>query len=82
MIIRSCLLNTQSRPALRDSRSRFGAVAVEHPCDTDRDIVPIAPGRSGSTPTDAGVKGELADAPQLTETAPKILHSKGCFEAV
>jgi hypothetical protein len=25
-------------------------------------------------------KDMLDDAPQLTETAPKILHSKGCFE--
>jgi hypothetical protein len=30
----------------------------------------------------AGGNGKLVDAPQLTEIAPKILHSKGCFEAV
>jgi hypothetical protein len=26
--------------------------------------------------------GKLVDAPQLTEIAPQILHSKGCLEAV
>jgi hypothetical protein len=38
--------------------------------------------RDGLRLIGAGGNEKLVDAPQLTKIAPKILHSKGCFEAV
>ena len=49
---------------------------------TGIDTAMIAPARDGLSLIGAGGNGKLVDAPQLTEIAPKILHSKGCFEAV
>jgi hypothetical protein len=57
-------------------------VIVERLFDTGRDVATIAPARDGLMLTDAGGNGKLVDAPQLTEIASQILHSKGCFEAV
>jgi hypothetical protein len=49
---------------------------------TARDVATVASARDGLRLIGAGGNGKLVDAPQLTEIAPKILHSRGCFEAV
>jgi hypothetical protein len=57
-------------------------VIAERLFDTAKDTAMIAPARDGLRLIGAGGNGKLVDAPQLTEIAPKILHSNGCFEAV
>jgi len=57
-------------------------VGVERRFGIGRDTVRIVRGSDAIAPSDARGENRLVEAQQLTETAPKILHSKGCFEAV
>ena len=81
MIIKNSLLNMLRLQKRKLKMSSSGDVPAALYYDTGRDIVSDAAGHAAGKLTAGREKGEITDAPQLTEIAPKILHSKGCFKA-
>lgn len=80
MITQNYLLNTQSRPAHKNKEWKSGDVSAEYPYSRGRDFAnDVQKPEEKNRTKNREIK--MDDAQQLTEIAPKILHSKGRFEA-